>query len=192
MKIISKMLAPIILICLFLISVGTVLASDFQVKELKTPNGIKLWFMEEKSLPIISVSLIFRGGSSLDPDEKEGLGIMVSSLIDEGAGELNSYEFNSPAPSSIKLDTIIPKPSFSSGSKDEPPRKIKLTEIMGNDFSSINHSLIPFGVFNSLTWKSDAKTVPTDIKKRQIRIIGASILLIIFIKSYLFRELTFR
>ncbi|PPR39052.1 MAG: hypothetical protein CFH29_00432, partial [Alphaproteobacteria bacterium MarineAlpha7_Bin1] len=49
MKIISKMLAPIILICLFLISVGTVLASDFQVKELKTPNGIKLWFMEEKS-----------------------------------------------------------------------------------------------------------------------------------------------
>ena len=93
MKIISKILAPIILICLFLISVGTVLASDFQVKELKTPNGIKLWFMEEKSLPIISVSLIFRGGSSLDPDGKEGLGIMVSSLIDEGAGELNSYEF---------------------------------------------------------------------------------------------------
>ena len=59
MKIINKILAPIILICLFLISVGTVLASDFQVKELKTPNGIKLWFMEEKSLPIISVSLIF-------------------------------------------------------------------------------------------------------------------------------------
>ena len=52
MKIISKILSPIILICLFLISVGTVLASDFQVKELKTPNGIKLWFMEEKSLPI--------------------------------------------------------------------------------------------------------------------------------------------
>ena len=118
MKIISKMLAPIILICLFLISVGTVLASDFQVKELKTPNGIKLWFMEEKSLPIISVSLIFRGGSSLDPDGKEGLGIMVSSLIDEGAGELNSYEFQKKLSDlSISLGFDVDRDSFSGSLK---------------------------------------------------------------------------
>ena len=118
MKIISKILAPIILICLFLISVGTVLASDFQVKELKTPNGIKLWFMEEKSLPIISVSLVSRGGSSLDPDGKEGLGTMVSSLIDEGAGELNSYEFQKKLLDlSISLGFDVDRDSFSGSLK---------------------------------------------------------------------------
>ena len=118
MKSIDKIIISIILFCLFFVSVRVVVASDFQIRELKTPQGINLWFMQERSLPIISASLIFRGGSSLDPGGKEGLAVMVSSLIDEGAGELNSHRFQKKLLDlSISLSFDVDRDSFSGSLK---------------------------------------------------------------------------
>ena len=64
-----------------------------EILEIESAKGIKVWLVQEPSIPIISVQIAFRGGTITDPDGKEGLANMVSGLLDEGAGELDSAAF---------------------------------------------------------------------------------------------------
>ena len=69
-------------------------AEAVEVQRVVSPGGIEAWLVEDHSNPIISVDLAFRdGGSVIDPEGREGLANMVSGLIDEGAGELDSRSF---------------------------------------------------------------------------------------------------
>ncbi len=65
----------------------------FEIEEIRTPGGITVWFVEEHSIPLISVEVVFRGGSVRDPVGKEGLAYFTSTLLDEGAGELDADAF---------------------------------------------------------------------------------------------------
>jgi zinc protease len=58
-----------------------------------SPGGIEAWLIEDHSSPLLSVALGFRGGAALDPAGKEGLADMATSLLDEGAGDLDSEAF---------------------------------------------------------------------------------------------------
>ena len=64
-----------------------------EIQQVRSTNGISAWLVEDHSNPIISLSLSFKGGSALDPANKEGLANFVASTIDEGAGDLNSQAF---------------------------------------------------------------------------------------------------
>jgi len=64
-----------------------------QIEQVVSPGGITAWLVNDPSIPVISLRLAFRGGASLDPIGKEGLAKMVSTLIDEGAGDLDSQTF---------------------------------------------------------------------------------------------------
>lgn len=55
--------------------------------------GVEAWLVEDHSNPIVTARIAFRGGASTDPAGKEGLAEMVSGLLDEGAGELDSAAF---------------------------------------------------------------------------------------------------
>ena len=44
-------------------------------------------------MPMMAMRFAFDGGSSQDPDGKEGLANFVTAMLDEGAGELSSREF---------------------------------------------------------------------------------------------------
>ncbi|MDJ0945830.1 MAG: pitrilysin family protein [Kiloniellales bacterium] len=69
-------------------------AKAVEVQRVVSPGGIEAWLVEDHSNPIIAVELAFRdGGSVIDPEGREGLANMVSGLIDEGAGELDSRGF---------------------------------------------------------------------------------------------------
>jgi len=73
---------------------GAVLpAQAVEVQRVISPGGIEAWLVEDHSNPIISMDLSFRGGSALNPLGKEGLANMTASLIDEGAGDLDSQAF---------------------------------------------------------------------------------------------------
>jgi zinc protease len=65
------------------------------VKEVKSPGGLTAYLAEDHTTPIIAITFGFRGGSALDPAEKQGLSGMAVSLLDEGAGELDSFAFQS-------------------------------------------------------------------------------------------------
>jgi len=68
-------------------------AKATQIERVVSPGGIEAWLVEDHLNPIISMHLAFRGGSALDPKGKEGLANMVSTLLDEGAGDLDSKTF---------------------------------------------------------------------------------------------------
>ena len=69
------------------------MARAVEVQRVVSPGGIEAWLVEDHSNPILALDLAFRGGASLDPEGKPGLAYMVSTLIDEGAGPLDSQSF---------------------------------------------------------------------------------------------------
>ena len=89
-------------------------ASAIDVVEVKTDNGLTAYLSEDHTNPIIALSFQFRGGATLDPDDKLGLSYMVSGLLDEGAGDLDSFAFQSRLEDlAIQLSFDANKESFS-------------------------------------------------------------------------------
>lgn len=64
-----------------------------EVERVTSPGGIEAWLVRDTKNPVLTMRFAFRGGAALDPEGKAGLANMVSSTIDEGAGELTSQEF---------------------------------------------------------------------------------------------------
>ncbi len=80
-----------------------------QVREVTASNGVKAWLIEEKSTPLIAVSVLFNGGAASDPKRLQGLTPMAAALLGEGAGRYKSEQLNQIlAEKAIELD-------FSSG-----------------------------------------------------------------------------
>ncbi len=65
------------------------------VQEVKSPGGLTAYLAEDHSTPVIAITFGFRGGSALDPIAKLGMSGFAVSLLDEGAGPLDSFSFQS-------------------------------------------------------------------------------------------------
>ena len=65
------------------------------ITEVNSASGVNAYLFEDKKNPIVSVSFQFSGGASSDPIDKQGLSKMVSLLLDEGAGNFSSFDFQS-------------------------------------------------------------------------------------------------
>jgi zinc protease len=63
------------------------------VQRVVSPGGIVAWLVHEPSLPLVALNFAFVGGATQDPVDKPGVGYMVSSLLDDGAGELDAKAF---------------------------------------------------------------------------------------------------
>ncbi|MBK5950665.1 peptidase M16 [Rhodobium orientis] len=68
-------------------------ARAMEIQRVVSPGGIEAWLVEEHSIPLIAVNFAFSGGSAQDPEGKAGVANMVSGLLDEGAGDLDSKAF---------------------------------------------------------------------------------------------------
>ena len=68
-------------------------AGAVDVQRVVSPGGIEAWLVEERSVPMLSLRFVFRGGARLDPEGKEGLAKLASGLLNEGAGELDALAF---------------------------------------------------------------------------------------------------
>ena len=86
-----KLLAPFVL--LLTLTTWLPAASALDIQEVTSPGGVKAWLVEDHSNPILTLSFSFVGGESSDPVGKEGRARLVSGLLDEGAGELDSTAF---------------------------------------------------------------------------------------------------
>jgi zinc protease len=89
-----------------------------KVERVVSPGGIEAYLLSEPSIPFLSLSLQFKGGAALDPAGKEGLAYMVSGLLDEGAGDLDSQAFRT------ELEDRAIRLSFDSG-RDELSGQLK-------------------------------------------------------------------
>ena len=64
-----------------------------KIEPIVSPGGIKAWLVREPSVPMVAFDFAFTGGANADPAGKPGVANMVSSMLDEGAGDLNAQQF---------------------------------------------------------------------------------------------------
>ena len=64
-----------------------------EIKVITSPGGIKAWLVEAHENPLIAMRFSFEGGNSQDPDGKGGVANFLTAMLDEGAGDLRSSEF---------------------------------------------------------------------------------------------------
>ena len=69
-------------------------SSAVKCREIVSPQGVKAWLVEDYAVPIVSMELAFRGGASQDLDGRAGATTIMSGLLDEGAGDLDSQAFH--------------------------------------------------------------------------------------------------
>jgi len=117
----------------FVVILTTGYAAAVQVERVVSKGGIEAWFVRDSSVPILSIEFLFRGGAALEPDNKAGLANLVSSLLDEGAGDMDSQTFQSRLQNlSIQLGFDAGYDSFSGSlktltrNKDEAVRLLRL------------------------------------------------------------------
>jgi len=89
-------------------------ANATTIEEVSSPSGIKAWLVRDHSIPLTSVRFFFRGSGAIsDPHGKAGRASMVSALLDEGAGTLQSQVFQKELQDrSIVLSFIADKDFF--------------------------------------------------------------------------------
>jgi zinc protease len=54
------------------------------VEKTKLDNGMEVWMVEHRELPLVAMNMVFRTGSASEPDDRTGLARTVSELIDDG------------------------------------------------------------------------------------------------------------
>jgi len=65
----------------------------FEIREVESPGGLKAWLVSDKTIPLITMRFSFRGGTINDPENVPGRSYFLSGMLDEGAGDLKSQEF---------------------------------------------------------------------------------------------------
>jgi zinc protease len=63
------------------------------IERVVSPGGIVAWLVHEPAVPMIAVNFAFAGGAVQDPPGKSGTANFAASLLDEGAGDLDSKAF---------------------------------------------------------------------------------------------------
>lgn len=51
------------------------------------PNGIAVWYLEQRQAPLLSMRIVLPHGASTDPTGKEGTTALMVDMLDEGAGD---------------------------------------------------------------------------------------------------------
>lgn len=72
----------------------TVPAQAMTIERIVSPAGIEAWLVRENATPLVAMAYSFNGGSSQDPADKAGLANLAASLLDEGAGDLDSKTYH--------------------------------------------------------------------------------------------------
>lgn len=83
-------------------------AQAANVKAVDMGKGVQVWFEEDHTLPIISMTVALPAGSGYDPAGKGGLASFAASMLDEGAGPYNSEAYQTAlSDHAIRLEASV-------------------------------------------------------------------------------------
>jgi len=68
--------------------------SAMTIEKIVSPSGIEAWLVREPSIPLVSLSFSFHGGSAQDEPDKTGTASLAAGLLDEGAGDIDGKTFH--------------------------------------------------------------------------------------------------
>lgn len=150
------------------------LQAAVDIQEIETPNGIKVWLVEDHSNPILALKIYFMGGSIHDSVGKEGSAHLMMALLEEGADDLDAvgfqveveelgagFEFNAYKEAVsvsaqmitenledtlILLQKALVQPNFDS----EPFERVKGQVLTNIEFNETDPDEIAFDIFTDL------------------------------------------
>ena len=64
------------------------------IERVVSPGGIEAWLVHERAVPLIAIEFAFAGGAVQDQPGKGGTAALTASLLDAGAGDLDSTAFS--------------------------------------------------------------------------------------------------
>jgi len=67
--------------------------AEMKIQEVTSPGGITAWLVEDHNIPFTALEIRFRGGTSLDTPDTRGAVNLMTALIEEGAGDMDSLAF---------------------------------------------------------------------------------------------------
>lgn len=82
-------------------------ANALGIESVTSEKGLTAWLVEDRTVPVVSIQFSIGGGTTQDPEGKEGLANLMTGLFDEGAGDFDSDAFQS------RLDAIGAEMAFS-------------------------------------------------------------------------------
>ena len=68
-------------------------ARAIDIQDVKSPGGLTAWLVEDHSIPFVSISILFRGGASVDALGKRGAVNLMAATLEEGAGDMDATAF---------------------------------------------------------------------------------------------------
>ena len=90
----ARAVAAAILVPLFAIGLWATPAHATTIERIVSPDGIEAWLVREPAVPLVTVDFAFIGGSAQDPIGKAGTAFLMTSLLDEGAGDFDQQAFD--------------------------------------------------------------------------------------------------
>lgn len=67
--------------------------ADVDIQPIVSPGGFNAWLVEDHSIPFVALELRFQGGGALDLPGKKGATNLMTGLLEEGTGDLDSRGF---------------------------------------------------------------------------------------------------
>lgn len=68
-------------------------AHAIEIQQITSPGGIRAWLVEDHSIPFTALTMNFKGGASLDPPGRRGAMSLMTSLLEEGSGGMDSLQY---------------------------------------------------------------------------------------------------
>ena len=65
-----------------------------RVQRTTLANGLRVLLQPDSTDPVVSLSLVFEGGSALDPEGREGLGSLLADTLERGPRAMTFVEFS--------------------------------------------------------------------------------------------------
>jgi predicted Zn-dependent peptidase len=65
-----------------------------EIRRHESGNGMRLWTVEHRDVPLVSVFVLLPVGAATDPAERPGLAALTGDLLDEGCGSLSAMELH--------------------------------------------------------------------------------------------------
>lgn len=94
-------------------------ASVLNIQTVISGKGITAWLVEDPTVPVLSLQFAFLGAGAInDPQDKQGVSQLLSNTMDEGAGDMNSKDFQGALnDNSISLSFSSSRDNFSGSLK---------------------------------------------------------------------------
>jgi len=106
----------LILTFIVLLSTFTTASRAIEIQQVKSDSGVTAWLVEDHSIPLIAMNFSFNGGAATDPADKAGLSQFLSGMLDEGAADMTSAQFQAAInDNSIKLGFSASQHRFDGG-----------------------------------------------------------------------------